>query len=269
MHYYSKNGELIDMPEQEALRLLKQQFRSRIPTGQQVFLEAINAQLGQNRNNPDWIKSHFSELVESTQIGAYGIYKRSEQAAISPSLREVFGRLLPAEPTREDFLRVLEEHAGTLDEFFLSLTQGRRSRAGKAFEHIIKTLFDILGYPYTPQAIINGQPDFLLPSQEHFTTNAMDCIIFTVKRTLRERWRQIVTEGLRGHQFFLATIDEKKGQRDLQEMQSARIYLVVPARIKNGNERYTGAPNVISFETFFAQHLDPAMVRWRNNGVIH
>jgi len=239
-----------------------------MPSGLQVFSEAIDSQLGQNSNNRDWIKSHFSDLVESTQIKAYDIYKLSEQAAISRSFREVFGRLLPAEPTREDFLRVLEEQAGTLDAFFLSLTQGRRPRAGKAFEHIIKKLFGILGYPYTPQAIINGQPDFLLPSREHFMTNAMDCIIFTVKRTVRERWRQIVTEGLRGYQFFLATIDEEIAQRDLPEMQTSRIYVVLPARIKNNTERYTGAPNVISFETFFAQHLDPAMTRWRNNGVI-
>lgn len=254
------------MPAQNVLELLKQQFRNNMPSGLQVFSEAINAQLGQNRNNSDWIKSHFSELVESIQINAYNIYKRREYVVTSRSFREVFGGLLPEEPTREDFLRVLEEHAGTLDAYFLSLTQGRRSRAGKAFEHIIKTLFDILGYPYTPQAVINGKPDFLLPSKEHFMTNAMDCIIFTAKRKLRERWRQIVTEGIRGHQFFLATIDEEKSQRELQEMQASRIYVVVPARIKT--ERYADSPNVISFETFLAQHLDPAMVRWRNNGVI-
>jgi hypothetical protein len=254
--------------EQEILSLLTRHFKKNLPTGKQICTEAIKKQLAKNKDNASWVKSHFSELIESTQIRAYEIYQAKERYAASLAIREAFDKLLPDEPCKEDFFKLLGNNFWVLDRFFLSLTQGRRSRAGKAFEHIIKTLFDILGYPYTPQAIINGQPDFLLPSQEHFTTNAMDCIIFTVKRSLRERWKQIVTEGLRGHQFFLATIDEKKGQRELQEMLAARIYLVVPARIKNGNETYTGAPNVISFETFFAQHLDPAMVRWRNNGVI-
>jgi hypothetical protein len=94
----------------------------------------------------------------------------------------------------------------------------------------------------------------------------MDCIIFTVKRTLRERWRQIVTEGTRGYLFFLATIDEKISSKQLQEIQSHRIYVVVPERIKN--ETYSAHSNVISFETFFEQHVDPAMRRWQKNKVI-
>ena len=131
---------------------------------------------------------------------------------------------------------------------------------------VIKVLFGILGYPYTPQAVINGQPDFLLPSVEHFKKNAMDCIIFTVKRTLRERWRQIVTEGTRGYLFYLATIDEDIASRDLNEIHKNRIYLVVPERIRA--ETYPDQPNVISFETFFESHLDPAMKRWRKNKII-
>ena len=144
-----------------------------------------------------------------------------------------------------------------LDRFFLGLTQGRRPCAGKAFEHVIKVLFNTLEYPYTPQAIINGQPDFLLPSIEHYKNNAMDCIIFTVKRTLRERWRQITTEGTRGHQFFLATIDENVGVRDLKQMLNSRIYLVVPELVRV--KCYLKVTNVITFEGFFLKHLDPAM----------
>jgi len=96
----------------------------------------------------------------------------------------------------------------------------------------------------------------------------MDAIIFTVKRTLRERWRQIVTEGTRGMGFFLATIDENVTPRDLKDMLASRIYLVVPTRIKALRKDYTDAPNVITFESFFAFHLDPAMVRWKAAGVI-
>ncbi len=96
----------------------------------------------------------------------------------------------------------------------------------------------------------------------------MDAIIFTVKRTLRERWRQIVTEGTRGMGFFLATIDEAITPRDLKDMLASRIYLVVPTRIKAVRDDYANAPNVITFENFFVYHLDPAIVRWRAAGVI-
>ena len=254
------------MNEQEILSLLTRHFKKNLPTGKQICTEAIKKQLAKNKDNANWVKSHFSDLVESTQIKAYEIYQAKERHAASLAMREVLDKLLPDKPDKEDFFDFLQSNFWVLDRFFLSLTQGRRPRAGKAFEHIIKVLFGILGYPYTPQAVINGQPDFLLPSVEHFKKNAMDCIIFTVKRTLRERWRQIVTEGTRGHLFYLATIDEKIGGRDLKEILNHRIYLVVPERIRA--DTYPDRPNVISFETFFELHLDPAMRRWRENKII-
>lgn len=121
---------------------------------------------------------------------------------------------------------------------------------------------------FQPRATINGQPDFILPSIENFKKDPPDCIIFTVKRTLRERWRQIVTEGTRGLGFFLATIDENIASRDLAEMHKSRIRLVVPTRVKASREDYKEAPNVIIFENFFRDYLDPAMTRWKNAGII-
>jgi hypothetical protein len=168
----------------------------------------------------------------------------------------------------KNVVRVLGENFFALDRFFLGLTQGRRPRAGAAFELIIRRLFVALKYPFTAQAIINGQPDFILPSVDHFRAYPMDATIFTVKRTLRERWRQIVTEGTRGLGFFLATIDENISPHDLKEMLASRIYVVVPKRIIEANEDYRNAKNVMTFEEFFKHHLDPAMKRWKSSGVI-
>ncbi len=167
-------------------------------------------------------------------------------------------------------IEFIEERIGDyfndLDAFFLSLAQSRKSRAGSAFENMIKSLFKSLNYPFDEQQIINGNPDFLLPSRKHYDQQAMDCIIFTAKRTLRERWRQIVTEGTRGLGFFLATIDHKVSRSQLEEMNRHRIYLVCPTKIRN--EFYKDARNVINFSQFFEDHLDPAMKRWKKNGVI-
>jgi EcoRII C terminal len=77
-----------------------------------------------------------------------------------------------------------------------------------------------------------------------------------------------VTEGTRGLGFFLATIDEKIAERDLEAMLQSRIHLVVPTRIKKLRPDYEAAVNVITFEHFFQFYLDPAMQRWRAAGVI-
>ena len=96
----------------------------------------------------------------------------------------------------------------------------------------------------------------------------MDCIIFTAKRTLRERWRQIVIEGTRGLGFYLATIVEKVSTIQLDEMKNHRIYLVMPESIKSNNTKYNAQANVITFEEFFQYHLDPAVKRWRARKII-
>jgi hypothetical protein len=254
------------MTEDQVLEELKKHRDRLLPPGREIAAAAIDKQLGSNRDKSGWIKSHFSRLVEETQIAAYNIYKAEERSCVTNILRSVLGTILPPNPTAEDLFTVLHNNFAAIDQFFLSLSQGRRARAGKAFEQIIRTLFTALNYPYSPHPVINGQPDFLLPSQQYFRNNAMDCIIFTVKRTLRERWRQIVTEGTRGYLFFLGTIDEKISSNQLSEIRNHRIYVVVPERIRC--DVYAAQTNVISFETFFELYLDPAMRRWQNAGVI-
>jgi hypothetical protein len=224
--------------------------------------------LGEREEDKAWIKRHFSELVERVQLEAYREYLKTERRVGAEVLAEVFLPIVGKDAKAKEFAAVLGKYFESLDRFFLGLTQGRRPRAGNAFEFVIRAAFEKLEYPFSRQAIINGQPDFLLPSEKHFKKNAMDCIIFTVKRTLRERWRQIVTEGTRGLGFFLGTIDEKIGQRDLKEMLAARIYVVVPRRIKSIRGDYQSASNVITFEDFFRDYLDPAMKRWKATKVI-
>ncbi len=252
------------MTEQKTLEALKKALK--LPSGYDICVVAMKDVLGIKQDNKEWIKKNFSSLVEKVQINAYNLYLNAERPAAIAALKNVLGKKIKKGAGIDDFFNVLENNFWALDKFFLGLTQGRRPRAGNAFEHVINVLFRTIGYPYTPHPVINGQPDFLLPSVEHFRENPMDCIIFTVKRTLRERWRQITTEGTQGHQFFLGTIDENVANRDLPEMLKNRIYLVVPRSIKK--KCYLKGRNVISFETFFKYHLDPAMARWKADNII-
>jgi hypothetical protein len=68
--------------------------------------------------------------------------------------------------------------------------------------------------------------------------------------------------------FFLATIDEKKSAKELKEMQANKIFLVVPENIKNKVPVYKSALNVLTFESFFRHHLDPALSRWKHTGAL-
>jgi hypothetical protein len=254
--------------QHEILEHLKASFNANIPTGVTIAERAVSRALAGRKADPKWIKKNFSELVNKVQIDAYRVYLEAEKSAARKAFSTAFLVRLNSSAKPKDVIKLLGDNFYSLDKFFLSLTQGRRPRAGGAFELLIRRLFLQLGYPFTLRPIINGQPDFVLPSIEHFEAHAMDAIIFTVKRSLRERWRQIVTEGTRGLGFFLATIDEKVAKRDLKEMRTSRISLVVPQSVKMCRADYEEAANVITFEDFFKFHLDPAMKRWRARKVI-
>lgn len=246
--------------------VLAEKFREEMTSPADVISRALDEIL--SNKTPAKIKANFSLLVERTEEKAYSIYLAAEKKCWKKVIRDYAKRSLRSfrEETVTGFL---ESQFGEFDKFFLSLAQSRKARAGKAFETIIRSMFKKLGYPFTEQAIINGKPDFLMPSREYYAKNAPECIIFTAKRTLRERWRQIVTEGTRGLGFFLATIDGNISSNQLDEMRNNRIWLVVPTSIKQANTTYSRAANVIDFETFFEDYLDPAMKRWKKSGAIN
>lgn len=214
------------------------------------------------------IKLNFDQLLHETEKEIYKVYLKY-QKEYGEKVINVFVDYLIKSGELKDLKqtgKILGEHFTLLDKFFLSLAQSRKARAGKSFENIHNALFKELDYPFDEQRVINGKPDFIMPSYDHYMENAPDSIIFTAKRTLRERWRQIVTEGTRGLGFFLATIDEKISSNQLAEAHRNRIYIVCPEDIKK--KYYPDTINVLSFAQFFKDYLDPAMERWKRNNVI-
>jgi hypothetical protein len=243
-------------------------FKNHILSPIEVIQDAIGRKLIPPHDTPQYIKENFSALVEELQIDAYRLYLETEKSAGQSAIRTVLSGRTSSDTAKEEVIAEVCSMFTELDRFFLSLTQSRRTRAGSAFENVLRTLFKRLNYPFDEQQVINGKPDFLMPSRTHYDSNPMDCIIFTAKRTLRERWRQIVTEGTRGLGFYLSTIDESISANQLDEMRNHRIYLVIPINIKDRVEQYRSAHNVITFEEFFRYHLDPAITRWTERGII-
>ncbi|MDF2957106.1 MAG: hypothetical protein OD814_000728 [Candidatus Alkanophagales archaeon MCA70_species_1] len=80
-----------------------------------------------------------------------------------------------------------------------SLQQSRMSRAGKTTEEIFRLLIDSLGVRYERDArkrqIGRETPDFLIPDRETFDKDPSKAVILSVKRKVRERWREVVGEA--------------------------------------------------------------------------
>lgn len=240
----------------------------RLQTREAVVKEATENLAKKYNYTPVQVKMHFDELILESEKEAYRVYRTYEQEYKKKVVQNFIDHLTKQGEitSTKDFSAVIIDYLEDFDAFYLSISQSRKSRAGKTFENIHNGLFKILSYPFDEQAVINGKPDFLMPSEAYYRKNPMDCIIFTAKRTLRERWRQIVTEGTRGLGFYLATIDDKVSDIQLKEMLAHRIYLVVPDQIKK--TYYPIADNVLNFKNFFEDSLDPAIERWKKRGVV-
>ncbi len=252
------------------LRKLAKQQSIELVDSKQLVSEAIGNITNRYGYSREEMKINFDRLIEESEQEAHRIYRIHERE-YSKQVVSLYVTYLVKENGISDLNEVsniLGANASTLDKFFLSMAQGRKARAGSAFESFHKDLFRRLGYPFSEQQVINGKPDFLLPSADHYKINPPGCILFTVKRTIRERWRQIVTEGTKGLAYFLGTIDASKSKSELDEMLDNRIYLVCPHEIKQSTVEYREAQNVLSFQGFFRYHLDPAMSRWKDTGVI-
>lgn len=247
------------------------EMRERYMTPQTTLIELATAKVLKDASVVDssQLKERFDDLLVEIEVETYRLYLQAEKQMVTESVRELLLRPLagPGPYSRGDVSRVAAEAADHLARLFMHLGQSRRSKAGKTFELNIRGLFRRLDYSFDEQRVINGKPDFLMPGEKLFRENPAECVIFTAKRTLRERWRQITSEG-KHFRLFLATIDERVSPNQLAEMLKQQVYLVIPKKLIEKNEGYRVARNVISFEEFFRDFLDPAAKRWKSKGWI-
>ena len=246
----------------ENLRDFATSRRISLPKPEVILREAGDNVASEFNNSSDGIKVNFDSIVEADENETHRVYKRHEQIYVNEVLGEFIAHLISTGEMRslDEVGNTLKAYSPLLDVFYVSLANGRKARAGRAFAGFHITLFRKLRYPVVEKPKIDGKPNILLPSMKHYEKDASDCITFTAKRTLRERWQQIAT----GRHTFLATIDKKLTRNVLDDIEAHNITLICPSNIKKCH--YKNESNVLSFQDFFRDHLDPAMKRWNENG---
>ena len=203
-------------------------------------------------NTPhDKLKTNFSHYLDEIQNKIYVEYLSLEEQAFNKAIQDgLFGD--------KDSLSMEK-----LKSFFLSVSQSRKSRAGKVFELIIENLLKYLNYPIdTQKKIQNLKIDFILPSRKYYDIDPLGTILLSAKRTFRERWKQVVSEADQSNTFFLATIDKDITKIQLNEIQNSGIYVINTEKNINSIMHYKNSKNVISYEHFIDFHLDHQIKNW-------
>lgn len=131
-----------------------------------------------------------------------------------------------------------EHVAGKVDvefllEYFKSVHNRRRSRAGHAFAHHIRAVLDASGVLY--QSEVNTENakklDFLMPNGILYHDEDIPSDLLTAlgaKTTCKDRWRQVLSEAHRISEKHLITLESPITQQQLDEMSSENLRLVIP-----------------------------------------
>lgn len=260
--------------------------------------ELIKEYIDNIKDRPDFSKQvkNTSEFIREVRDETWKVYLASELEFYKVVVKELLQeRTTPheilssvfTEETLKDFSEsenheellkkvsdVFGNFAGRIFPYFFelakSVTNSRRSRAGKAFEQIVHSLMDAYKYPYNDQSTISKKVfkekglgkivDGILPGMESYERNRSKCLVVTMKTTLRERWQEVVEELNRTNvpSIHLLTLDEGITSNVLETMKNHNITLVAYDHVQ---KKFSAHTNIISFETLFNTEI-PHMIEW-------
>ena len=117
--------------------------------------------------------------------------------------------------------------------FSLSVQNRRKSRVGLALENHLEAVFCACGIEYRRGAETENRnrPDFLFPGSDQYDDPAFPAERLTMlgaKSTLKDRWRQVLSEAQRVEDKHVLTLEPGISENQTDEMRAKRLQLVIP-----------------------------------------
>lgn len=131
-------------------------------------------------------------------------------------------------------------HEGDVDSGFLPFSLGvqgrRKARAGQALENHLEAVFAAqrIRYVRSVETEEGYKPDFLFPGEDEYHTRQYPGARLTMlgaKSTLKEGWRQVLSEAARIPEKHLLTLEPGISENQTDEMRAEKLQLVVPRRL--------------------------------------
>ena len=221
--------------------------------------ESILADFGQNFPKPNELcqlaKDHagapdaledpdlaFIERINFEEV----LFKHCERREISSWIKDVLIKDGIEEPDPD-----------ALADFSLFIMQRRRSRAGLAVENHIEAILKEHQVKFARNARTENKssPDFLFPSSEAYHDASFDSAILCMlgaKRTVKDRWRQILAEADRIEHKHLFTMQRKISEAQTDDMVERGVTLVIPSSL-HGEFTPAQLKSIMSFREFIEE----------------
>lgn len=120
--------------------------------------------------------------------------------------------------------------------FSLSVQNRRKARAGFALENHIEALLTAcrIRFDRGAETENRNKPDFLFPGRTEYIDASFPSAALTMlgaKSTLKDRWRQVLSEASRIETKHLLTLEPSVSTNQTDEMQAKSLQLVVPTSL--------------------------------------
>lgn len=120
--------------------------------------------------------------------------------------------------------------------FSLSVQNRRKARAGSALENHLEAVFAAhhLRFARGAETENRNKPDFLFPGQAEYRDPVFSPARLTMlgsKSTLKDRWRQVLSEAERIPAKHLLTLEPSISENQTDEMRAKQLQLVIPRKL--------------------------------------
>jgi type II restriction enzyme len=143
----------------------------------------------------------------------YALFRLIERQLCTPEIARLFRSV-------DDFLKTAN-----------SILKRRKSRAGRSMELHCQYLLSQAGVPFEAQPAIDGEPDIIIPNVAAYHDQSFPdekIFVLAVKRTCKDRWRQVTKEAKRIATKYIITIQNGISLTRLQLIEESGLTLVVP-----------------------------------------
>jgi hypothetical protein len=142
-------------------------------------------------------------------------------------------RTIVSERLKSGFMSAEVADVDGFISFSLSVQNRRKSRAGQSLENHLEVVFNAHGLKFDRGTMTEERkkPDFLFPGGAAYhdpTFPPSRLTLLGSKSTCKDRWRQVLSEGVRCAEKHLVTLEPSISEPQTDEMKSFRLQLVLP-----------------------------------------
>lgn len=253
--------------------MMKEIRNGSLPSSDIMVQEAFE-DLGYTTENvtPEEAEEQFEEILYEVWVSTLHVLERYEDSTYSkgipsklisknPRIIEDAKKVINDKGLNKGVVQIFQNWYPYLREMFLSIAQSRKARGGRDFELQFGGMLDLIGVPYQ-RVKKSYRVDFMMPSDEAFKNNPTSAAIASAKRTLRERWREVVEElyDMRSPNIFLITADYDVSKTHVKSIcGDYRLHLIVWQKVK---DKYPDEPLVLSYNQWATERLPILMNYW-------